>query len=119
MEIKDIQNWEKDFAKRKIPGFPPKNKEEADRLLQIIFLKLSEETGELAEVILRKRYEDIPAEVADVTVFACKIAKIAEDYFDQPSLSETLEKKIEYTEKRKYDEKSRKLTKPEGEFHNG
>lgn len=114
MEIREIQEWEKDFAKRK--GLLPKNKNDAAKALNLSFLKLSEEVGELAESILRKKYDEIPAEASDVIIFACKIAKIVEDYYGQPCLTEVLKKKIEYAEKREYDKKTKDMTKPGGGF---
>jgi len=115
MRIKDIQEWEKDFVKRK--GLPsPKNKDDAEKIIRIGFLKLVEEVGELSEAILKKQFKEIPAEVSDVVVFACKIAKTVEDYYDQPSLSEILKKKIEYSEKRTFDQKTATLDKPDGGF---
>ena len=114
MEIKKIQEWEKEYAKRK--GLPPKNKKDAPASLMVGYLKLSEEVGELAEAILRKQYSEIQAELADIIIFTSKIGKIAEDYLDQPSLTEILEKKIRYAEKRNYDKKSQDLTKPKSEF---
>ncbi len=116
MTIKEIQEWEKDFSKRK--GLPPTNKSDSYEAMIVGFLKLSEEVGELSEAILRKQYDEIPAEVADILIFACKIAKITEDYFDQESLSKELEKKIDYAEQREYDKSSEDLTKPKGSFKN-
>ncbi len=115
MRIKDIQEWEKDFVKRK--GLTlPKNKEDAEKVIRIGFFKLVEEVGELSEAILKKRFKEIPAEVSDVVIFACKIAKTVEDYYDQPSLSEVLKKKIEYSEKRTFDKKTATFDKPDGGF---
>ena len=115
MKIEDIQNWEKDFAKRK--GLPPKDKNDSEEALKVGFLKLVEEVGELSEAILRKQFKEIPAEVSDVIIFACKIGKIVEDYHDQPSLSEVLKKKIDYSEKRNYNKDSLDFDKPDGEFN--
>lgn len=114
MDIKTIQEWEKEFAKKK--GLPPKDKSDADEALKIGFLKLSEEVGELAEKILRKQYNEMQEEVADIIIFASKIGKIAEDYFNQPSTSKIIKKKIEYSEERKYDKKTLDLDKPKGSF---
>lgn len=114
--IREIQEWEKNFARRK--GLPPTDKSDSYQTMMIGFLKLSEEVGELAEALLRKQYEEIPAEVADILIFACKIGKIAEDYFGQTSLSNELKSKIDYTEKREYDQSSKDLTKPKGDFKN-
>lgn len=114
--IRDIQEWEKNFAKKK--GLPPTDKSDSYQAMIVGFLKLSEEVGELAEVLLRKQFGEIPAEVADILIFACKIGKIAEDYFNQPPLSEELKVKISYAEKREYDQSSKDLTKPKGDFKN-
>jgi len=115
MKIKDIQEWEKDFAKRK-GLLSPKNKSEAEELLKIVFLKLVEEVGELSEAVLKKQFKEIPAEASDVIIFACKIGKIVEDFYGQSPLTEILKKKIEYSEKRKYDEKLLTFDKPGGGF---
>jgi len=114
--IREIQEWEKNFAKRK--GLPPTDKSDSEQAMLVGFLKLSEEVGELAESLLRRQYDEIPAEVSDILIFACKIGKIAEDYFGQPSLSEELQAKIAYAEERKYDKSSGDLTKPKGDFRN-
>lgn len=114
--IKEIQEWEKKFAKRK--GLPPTDKSDSNQAMIVGFLKLSEEVGELAEVLLRKQYEEIPAEISDILIFACKIGKIAEDYYNQSPLSEELRAKIDYAEKRVYKQSSKDLTKPKGDFKN-
>ena len=114
--IKEIQEWEKSFSKRK--GLPPTDKSDSHQAMIVGFLKLSEEVGELAEVLLRKQYDEIPAEVADILIFACKIGKIAEDYFGKGSLSDEIKAKIDYAEKREYDKLSKDLTKPKGDFKN-
>lgn len=116
ISIKEIQEWEKDFSKRK--GLPPTDKSDSHQAMVVGFLKLSEEVGELAEVLLRKQYKEIPAEVADVLIFACKIGKIAEDYFNETPLSDEIRAKIDYAEKRGYDKLSKDLTKPKGDFKN-
>lgn len=114
--IKEIQEWEKDFSKRK--GLPPKDKSDSQQALIVSFLKLSEEVGELAEVILRKQYNQIQEEVADIVIFALKAAKIAEDYYDQSSLTSELIEKIKYSEERKYKKDSKDLDKPKESFNN-
>lgn len=114
MKIEEIQNWEKKYAKKK--GLPPQDETEAHEGLTSGFLKLSEELGELSEAILKKKDESIPEEVADIVIFACKIAKIAEDYYGQLPLTEELKKKIEYSEERELRESSQDLTKPKGGF---
>lgn len=114
--IKEIQEWEKGFSKRK--GLPPTDKSDSHQALVVGFLKLSEEVGELAEAILRKKYDEIPAESADIVIFVCKIGKIVEDYHNQASLSGEVRKKIDYAEKRGYDKSTKDLTKPKGGFKN-
>lgn len=116
LTIKQIQEWEKSFSKRK--GLPPTDKSDSYQAMIVGFLKLSEEVGELAEALLRKQYEEIPAEVADIIIFACKIGKIVEDYYGQSSLSDEMKAKIDYAEKREYDRSSEDLTKPKGDFKN-
>jgi len=109
MKISDIQKWERDFSLRK--GI---TQDEA-KALKIATLKLVEEVGEVYKDILEKQWKDVPAEVADVIVFACKIANIAEDFHNTDSLDSVLEKKIEYCEERTYDKKKNKMDKPESE----
>lgn len=116
LTISEIQEWEKEFSKRK--GLPPTDKSDSYQALIVGFLKLSEEVGELAETILRKQYDEMPAEVADILIFACKIGKVVEDYYDQPSLSSEIKQKIDYAEKREYNVSSKDLTKPRGDFKN-
>jgi NTP pyrophosphatase (non-canonical NTP hydrolase) len=114
--IREIQEWEKSFSKRK--GLPPTDKSDSHQAMIVGFLKLAEEVGELAEALLRKQYEEIPSEVADILIFACKIGKIVEDYFGQSPLSEEVRAKINYAEKREYNKSSQDLTKPKGDFKN-
>lgn len=110
MTIKDIQKWEKAFAEKK--GVPFGKRENAHDVLWVGMLKLMEEVGELSEAVLRKRYSEVPAEVSDVIVFACKIASVVEDFYNQPSLTEALKRKMKYCEKRTYDRKTKGFTKP-------
>lgn len=114
--IEEIQEWEKGFAQRK--GLPPTNKSNSGQALIVGFLKLSEEVGELSEALLKKHYDEVPAEISDIVIFACKIGKIVEDYYNQTPLSEELKSKIDYAEKREYDTKNQDLTKPKGDFNN-
>lgn len=106
MTIKDIQEWEKSFSKKKNIS----QKEET--AVKIAVLKLMEETGEVAKAILEEKWNEVPAEVSDVIVFACKIANIAEDMHGTNKLSDVLERKIKYCEKRKYNRNNKKFDKP-------
>jgi NTP pyrophosphatase (non-canonical NTP hydrolase) len=109
MEISDIQKWERGFSLRK--GIA----QDEDKALKIATLKLSEEVGEVYKDILEDKWEDVPAEVADVIVFACKIANIAEDFHNTQNLTTVIEKKIDFCEKRTYDKDKNKMNKPENE----
>jgi len=106
MTIKDIQEWEKNFAKSKGINFTP------DEATKIGMFKLIEEIGEVAKAITEKQWDEVPAELSDVIIFACKIANIAEDCHKTERLEDVLKKKIKYCEKRVFDKKSRKFNKP-------
>lgn len=75
MRIRDIQNWERSFSKRKGINF---KKEEQ---VKIAASELTEEVGEVTKAILENQWNEVPAEISDVIAFACKIANIAEDYY--------------------------------------
>jgi len=107
MQITDIQKWERDFSLRK--GIA----KDEEKSIKIATLKLSEEVGEVCKAILEKKWEEVPAEVADVIVFACKVANIAEDFHKSEKLENVLRKKIEYCETRTYNPKINKMDKPE------
>ena len=95
--IRNIQKWEKSFVKNKsIP-----EKEEVS--LKIALCKLTEEVGEVAKAILEEKWEEVPAEVADVIIFACKMANIAEKFHGSEDLTSVIVKKMRYCETRKYD----------------
>lgn len=106
MTIKDIQEWEKNFAKNKGINFTP------DEAVKIGMFKLIEEVGEVAKAITEKQWTEVSAEIADVIIFACKIANIAERFHKTEKLEDVLKKKIKYCEKRVFDKKSRKFNKP-------
>lgn len=106
MTIQDIQKWERDFSLKK--GIA-QNEEKA---IKIATLKLAEEVGEVSKAILENKWEEVPAEVTDVIVFACKIANIAEDFHYSEKLSDVIEQKLNYCEKRTYDKSKNKLDKP-------
>jgi len=106
MEIKEIQNWEKSFAKRKSVGF------KKDELVKVAICKLIEEVGEVAKAILENRWNDVQAEISDVIIFACKIANIAEGIYKTDKLENVLKRKMEYCETRTFDKKSKKFNKP-------
>lgn len=106
MKISDIQKWERDFSARK--GIA----QDEEKSLKIATLKLSEEVGEVCKAILEKKWDEVPAEVADVIVFACKVANIAEDFHGAERLEEVIKKKIKYSEKRTYNPETNKMDKP-------
>jgi len=106
MTIKDIQQWEKNFAKNKGINFTP------DEAVKIGMFKLIEEVGEVAKAITEKQWDKVPAEVSDVIIFACKIANIAEDFHKTEKLEDVLKRKIVYCEKRVFNKQSRKFNKP-------
>jgi len=109
MQISDIQKWERDFSLKK--GIA----QDEDKSTKIATLKLVEEVGEVCKAILEKKWEEVPAEVTDVIVFACKIANIAEDFHGAEKLEEVLKKKLEYSETRTYNPEINKMNKPENE----
>ena len=104
--IRDIQEWEKSFVKNK--GISEKE----ETSIKIAICKLAEEVGEVAKALLEKKWEEIPAEVADVIVFACKMANIAEKFHNSEDLTAVIRKKMGYCETRTYDSKSKKFDKP-------
>ena len=104
--IKQIQEWERSFVKRKGIG---QNKNDA---IQTALFKLIEEVGEVAKAVHENKWSEVPAEVSDVIIFACKIANIAEDFYGKEELTNVLERKIDYCETRTYDKKNRKFDKP-------
>jgi len=104
--IKDIQEWERSFVKNK--GIS--EKEEIS--VKIALCKLTEEVGEVAKALLEGKWEEIPAEIADVIVFACKMANIAEKFHGSEDLTSVLKKKMRYCEARTYDSDSKKFNKP-------
>ena len=106
MQIGDIQKWERDFSLRK--GIA----QDEEKSIKIATLKLSEEVGEVCKAILENKWEEVPAEITDVIVFACKIANIAEDFHNTEKLEEVLKKKIEYSEARTYNPEINKMDKP-------
>lgn len=106
MQISDIQKWERDFSLRK--GIA----QDEEKSIKIATLKLSEEVGEVCKAILEKKWEEVPAEITDVIVFACKIANIAEDFHSTEKLEEVLKKKLEYSETRTYNSEINKMDKP-------
>ena len=109
LTIKEIQEWERSFTKKKHIS---QKEEEA---IKIAIFKLVEETGEVAKAILEENWDEVPAEVSDVIVFACKIANIAEEFHKTDTLTNVMRRKIEYCEKRKYDTKIRKFDKPKND----
>lgn len=107
MKINNIQNWERDFSSKK--GIS----QDEERAIKIATLKLTEEVGEVCKAILEGKWEEVPAEITDVIVFACKIANIAEDFHGADKLSEVMKRKIDYCESRTYNPETNKMDKPE------
>ena len=104
--IREIQEWEKTFAKNK--GIS----EEEETSIKIALCKLTEEVGEVAKALLEDRWEEIPAEIADVIVFACKMANIAEQFHESEELTAVIQKKMGYCETRIYNKNRKKFDKP-------
>jgi len=104
--IKQIQDWERNFCKEKGITF------DKDEQMRIALLKLMEEVGETAKAVLEKKWDDILAEVADVIVFACKVANVTEDNYTKDKLEKVMKRKLSYCEGRIYDAKIRKFNKP-------
>lgn len=106
LTIKQIQDWEKNFVKKKGVVL------DEETSVKIAICKLVEEVGEIAKALLEDRWNEIQAEVSDVIVFACKIANIAEKFHGADDLTDVLERKIRYCETRTYDKKKTKFDKP-------
>jgi len=106
MTIKQIQEWEKSFVKRKGISL------DEESGLKIGTLKLMEEVGEVMKAILENKWQEVPAEIADIIIFACKIANIVESYHGVDKLSDVLERKIHYVETRTYNKVINKFNKP-------
>ncbi len=104
--IREIQKWERNFCKKKGITF---NKNEQ---MRIALLKLMEEVGETAKAVLEKKWDEVLAEVADVIVFASKVANITEDNYTKDKLENVIVRKMNYSERRNYDAKIRKFDKP-------
>lgn len=104
--IGEIQKWEKDFTKKK--GISV-----SENVASFIAIcKLMEEVGETSKDFLEGNWDEIQAEVADVIVFACKVANIAEEFHSAQPLQQVIEKKLKYCESRVYNKSSKKLDKP-------
>ena len=104
--IKEIQNWERNFCKKKGITF------DKDEQMRIALFKLMEEVGETAKAVLEKKWDEVLAEVADVIVFASKVANITEDNYTKDRLENVMARKIDYCEERTYNAKIRKFDKP-------
>ncbi len=107
--INDIQKWERSFTKRK------RIAQDKETAIKIAVFKLTEEVGEVSKAILEEQWNDVPAEVSDVIVFACKVANIAEKFHKAEKLNRVLQKKLNYCETRKYNTKIKKFDKPKNE----
>jgi len=106
--IRDLQDWDRDFSKRKGVGLLE------DELIQMCMLKLIEEVGEVAKALYEKDWKAVQAEICDVMTFVIKIANIAEDFHGEEELSKVFREKIEYSEARQLDKKTGKFSKPDG-----
>ena len=106
MTIKEIQNWEREFVKRKM--LPSDKKSQ----IRIAVSKLVEETAEVVGAVLEGQWKEVQAEVSDVIIFACKIANIAEDFHEADKLEDVMKRKIDYCETRTLDKSSLKFDKP-------
>ena len=104
--ISDIQNWEKSFVKRK--GIS----EEEETATKIAICKLVEEVGKVSKALIENNWDEIQAEIADVIIFSCKMANIAEKFHNVDKLSDVISRKIDYCETRKYDSNIKKFDKP-------
>lgn len=107
--IKEIQDWEKSFLEKK--GIP----EDKEKSIKIAICKLSEETGEVAEAILEDKWDKIQEEVVDVIVFACKVANIAEKFYNAEELSNVIRKKMQVCDEREWNPKNKKFDKTKNE----
>lgn len=106
--IKSLQNWDRDFSKRKGVEFSE------GELIQMCVLKLVEEVGEVSKALYEKDWKSVQGEVCDVMIFALKIANIAEDFHKAEELSEIFKEKIEYSEARNFDRKTKIFNKANG-----
>ena len=106
LTLKEIQIWEKDFCKKK------KLDLDKNSQIKVATLKLTEEVGEVMKAILEDKWNEVPAEISDVIVFACKISNIAEEFFGADSLEDVFLRKMKYSEKRKFKKGFKKLNKP-------
>ena len=104
--IKEIQDWERAFCKKKGIVF---DKEEQ---MRIAVFKLIEEVGETAKDVLEKNWDEVLEEVADIIVFASKIANITEDNYIDDKLENVISRKLDFCGERTYDAKIRKFDKP-------
>jgi len=104
--IKQIQDWERDFCKKKGIVF------DKDEQMRIAIYKLVEEVGEITKAVLEKNWDELLAEVSDVIIFASKVANVAEDGYVEDKLEDVLQRKIGYCEQRTYNAETRKFDKP-------
>ena len=105
---RSLQDWDRDFSKRKGVEFSE------EELILMSILKLTEEVGEVSKALHEKDWKNIQGEVCDVIIFALKIANIAEDLHGAEELSEIFKKKIEYSEARKFNRKTKIFNKADG-----
>jgi NTP pyrophosphatase (non-canonical NTP hydrolase) len=106
--IRSLQDWDRDFSKRKGLEFPE------EELILMSILKLIEEVGEASKALHEKDWENIQGEICDVVIFALKIANIAEDFHGVEELSKVFKKKIRYSEARQFNRETKIFNKPDG-----
>jgi NTP pyrophosphatase (non-canonical NTP hydrolase) len=104
--IEEIQEWEKSFVKNKNIS------EQEEVATKIAICKLTEETGEVAKALLEGKWDEIQAEVADVIIFACKMANLAEKFHNSENLTTVIKKKMGYCGTRTYNPDIKKFDKP-------
>lgn len=105
--INAMQEWEKSFVKRK--GIPEKE----EMAIKIGICKLVEKVGEVSKALIEDKWDEIQAEIADIIIFSCKLANIAEKFHNADKLSDVVARKIDYCETRKYDQNIKKFDKPQ------
>lgn len=86
--------------------------EEEETATKIAICKLVEEVGEVSKALIENNWDEIQAEIADVIIFSCKMANIAEKFHNVDKLSDVISRKIDYCETRKYDSNIKKFDKP-------
>lgn len=80
--------------------------------MRIAIFKPIEEVGETAKAVLENKWDEVLAEVADIIIFASKVANITEDNYIDDKLGKVISRKLNYCEKKTYDVKIWKFDKP-------